>query len=334
MERKNRENIKAVSLFSGGLDSTLAARIIQEQEIEVIAVHLSTPFISKGKESYETSKRIAREIGVCFKHIEIKEEYLEMLKNPKYGFGSALNPCIDCHILMLKKASEYMKEPEASFIVTGEVLGQRPMSQKKKDLKIVEKESGLKGLILRPLSAKLLSSTIPEKKGWVEREKLFDIQGRSRTRQMKLAKKYNIKNYLTPAGGCLLTEPGFSRRLEDLRKYKPDFNLKDVEFLKVGRHFRLTPKAKLVVGRDEEENNKLDDLSTEEEIIFYPMNVKGPLAVGRGVFSEESSLIASKITARYSKDASEYKIKCKKGKKEKYFSVSSMQPSKVKKYRL
>lgn len=330
MERKG---IKALSLFSGGLDSVLAAKIIQEQGIEVVAVHFSTPFMSREGKNYKVGKNLCSQIGINFKHIEIKEEYLKIVKKPEFGFGSNLNPCIDCHILMLKKASEYMKEVGASFIITGEVLGQRPMSQKKKDLRIIEKESELEGLILRPLSAKLLSPTIPEKEGWVERGKLLDIQGRSRTRQIELAKKYNIKDYLTPAGGCLLTEPGFSRRVKDLKEYKPDFNISDVRFLKVGRHFRLTPKAKLVVGRDEGENNKLDDLS-KEEIIFYPVNVKGPLAIGRGVFSEESSLIASRITARYSQDASHYNIKCETSSGGETFSVSALEHKKVKNYRL
>ena len=293
--------MKAIALLSGGLDSTLAIRVILEQDIEVEAVNFFTPFCQCSRKSgcggYE-AKKAADRFGVKLKIFNIFDEYLEMIKSPKFGYGKNLNPCIDCRILMHKKAKEYMKEKDASFIITGEVLGQRPMSQHKPALNIIDRESGLEGLVLRPLSAKLLPPTTPEKEGWVNREKLLEISGRSRKPQMSLAKTYEIGDYPCPAGGCLLTDPGFARRLKDLMKHC-EITLGDIELLKVGRHFRLWAQAKAIIGRNKEENERLDALRKPGDIYFEPVEDKGPVGIGRGKFSQQNIVDTSGIIARY-----------------------------------
>jgi len=290
-----RKITKAISLFSGGLDSILATKLILEQSIEVEAVNFITVFYDCVSEAQET----AGELGIKLKIFDVNKEFFKVLKNPNYGYGSNLNPCIDCHIFMLRKAGEYMKEAGAQFLVSGEVLGERPMSQNKVSLKIIEKNSGLEGLILRPLSAKLLEPTIPEKEKWVDREKLLNINGRSRKPQIQLAKDFGISDYSSPAGGCLLTDPAFAGRMKDLMKHKKDFEINDVEFLKVGRHFRLGEKVKLIVGRNEQENDKLLTLAGEGDLYFYPTGAKGPVGIGRGIFDKKQIITASGIIARY-----------------------------------
>ncbi|MDD4908985.1 MAG: 7-cyano-7-deazaguanine synthase, partial [Candidatus Omnitrophica bacterium] len=239
--------MKAIALLSGGLDSILAARLILEQGIEVEGVHFTTVFY--GDADYEQASGVAQKaaarLGIGLKIFEISENLIEIVKHPRHGYGANMNPCIDCHTLMFAKAGQYMWQSGASFLVTGEVLGERPMSQHKQALKTIEKESELEGLILRPLSAKLLEVTVPERQGWVDRDKLEAIQGRSRKMQMELADKFNITEYPNPAGGCLLTDPMFSGRLRDLIKHKIDFAVYDIRLLKLGRHFRLNGQAKL-----------------------------------------------------------------------------------------
>ena len=294
--------MKALALLSGGLDSTLAIRVILEQGIEVEAVNFFTPFCQCSRKSgcggYE-AKRVADKFGVKLKVFILTTEYFEIIKAPKYGYGKNLNPCIDCRILMHKKAKKYMEEKDASFIITGEVLGQRPMSQHKAALNLIDKESDLKGLVLRPLSARLLPESIPEKEGWVNREKLLEISGRSRKPQMALAKSYEIGDYPCPAGGCLLTDAGFSRRLKDLMAHS-EVTLNDIDLLKVGRHFRLSPSFKVIIGRNEDENEKLLRLMKTSDICFKPREIKGPIGVGRGDFDSNTISLAAQIMARYS----------------------------------
>ena len=303
--------MKALALLSGGLDSTLAIKVILEQGIEVEAVNFSSPFCQCNRKSscsgYE-AKKAADRFGVKLKIFNLGAEYLEIIKNPKYGYGKNLNPCIDCRILMLKRAKKYMQESGASFIVTGEVLGQRPMSQHRAALKIVERESGLEGLVLRPLSAKLLPLTIPEKEEWVKRERLLGISGRSRKPQMALAKDYEIVDYPCAAGGCLLTDSGFTRRMKDLMNYS-EVTLNNIELLKVGRHFRLSEQAKVIVGRNEQENKRLMDLREPGDIYFGPLEDKGPSGLGRGKFSQRDIAYTSRIIARYCDDNTKGKIK-------------------------
>ena len=231
---------------------------------------------------------------------EITKKFMEMLKCPKHGYGTNMNPCIDCRILMLERAAEYMEEVGASFLVTGEVLGERPMSQHQDALNLIEKESGLKGKILRPLSAKLLKPTIAEKEGLIDREKLFDIQGRSRRSQMDLAEAYGIDDYPTPAGGCLLTDPGFSVRLRDLFRHG-DATVNDIKLLKYGRHFRFSEECKVIVGRDERENEGILSLAMSGDLVLKVANFSGPITIVRGQVSDEQIYMAAAMTARYSK---------------------------------
>ncbi|MFQ5951954.1 MAG: hypothetical protein ACE5JK_00910 [Candidatus Omnitrophota bacterium] len=293
--------MKAIALLSGGLDSILATKLILEQGIEVEAVNFLTVFCnctSRGKTCL-ASKLAADQLGIKLKVFEISSDYFEIIKNPKYGYGRNINPCLDCRVFMFKKAYEYMKETGASFVITGEVLGERPMSQRREAIRIIEKGSGLGGLLVRPLSAKLFEPSIPEKEGWVDREKFLEIKGRSRKPQMQLADQLGINDYPCPAGGCLLTDGGFSRRMRDLMEHKNDFDVNDVKLLKTGRLFRLSPDAKLISGRSKEENEGLLALSREGDVIFRPINVKGPVGIGRGIFDEESLKAAARIIARY-----------------------------------
>jgi tRNA U34 2-thiouridine synthase MnmA/TrmU len=296
--------MKVVALLSGGLDSTLAIKVILEQGIEVIALNFTTPFClcnrRRGSCGGYEAKKVADKFGIKLKVFNLGEEYLEVVRNPKHGYGKNLNPCIDCRILIQMKAKEYMKEVGASFLITGEVLGQRPMSQHKIALKTIEKESGLEGLVLRPLSAKLLPETIPEKNSWVDRMKLLDISGRSRKPQIAKALEYGISDYPCPAGGCLLTDLGFSRRMRDLLKYTLEPSLNDIELLKFGRHFRISRTAKLIVGRDKEENESLTKLAKEGDFLFWPIEIKGPIGVGRGIFEGDDIDRVARIIARYS----------------------------------
>jgi tRNA U34 2-thiouridine synthase MnmA/TrmU len=292
---------KAVALLSGGLDSTLAAKLIIEQGIEVEALNFLTVFCnctSRGR-SCLWSQSAAEKLNIKLKVFEVSRDYLDIVKRPRYGYGSNMNPCLDCRIFMFKKAAQYMRESKASFLITGEVLGQRPMSQRKYAMRLIEKESGLEGLVLRPLSAMLLEPTIPEKEGIVDRKRLLSFHGRSRKAQMHLADTFGIADYPCASGGCLLTDPRFSARLRDLLKHNPDFRLEDTLLLKVGRHFRLNEKAKLVVGRDKQENDRLLGLAQKDDLLLKPVSVKGPLGIGKGKFNEVDLLTAASILARY-----------------------------------
>jgi tRNA-specific 2-thiouridylase len=295
--------MKAIALLSGGLDSTLSAKMILEQGIELEALNFLTIFCTcttRG-ETCLASQKAVDALGIPLKVINVSEEYLHVVKHPKHGYGSNMNPCIDCRIFMLKKAKTYMEEMDASFLVTGEVLGERPMSQRRDAMRLIEKEAELDGLILRPLSAKLLPPSIPEKEGWVDREKLLKIQGRSRKPQIQLADHFGIRDYPCPAGGCLLTDPGFSKRMKDLIISDPNFSLNDIHLLKIGRHFRFSPKLKLVVGRNEEENQKIQTYSRGEDVLLRLSRYPGPLSLLRGEAGEEEIEKAAAITARYSK---------------------------------
>ncbi len=275
-------NKKAVALLSGGLDSTLAIKLMLEQAVEVHALNFMTVFCnctSKGCRHQAT--KVAEEFNIPIKVMNITKEYMEVVKNPKHPRGRNMNPCIDCRIFTFKKAKEFMDEIGASFVITGEVVGQRPMSQRKQAIMTIEKESGLAGLIVRPLSAKFFEPTLPEKAGIIDREKLLDIDGRRRTRQMDLAKTFGINDYPCPAGGCLLTDKSFSDRLKDLLKYNPDYDISDLHLLKIGRHFRISDNLKLIVGRDEKENERLMAFSKDGDFIFDSLDIPGPIGLAR-----------------------------------------------------
>ena len=285
-------NKKAVALFSGGLDSMLAIKLMLEQQIELHPLNFSSIFCN--------SKLNHKNIGVPIKVLEVTKEFIEIVKSPKYGRGSNMNPCIDCRIFSFKKAKIFMEDIGASFVVTGEVLGERPMSQRRFAIRLIEQRSGLQGLIVRPLSAKLFEPSIPEKLGIVDRDKLLDIQGRQRDRQFALAKKFGISDYPNPAGGCLLTDKGFSNRLKDLLQYNVDCDMNDLELLKIGRQFRIKEFAKLFVGRNERENKLLLSFSQPGDYIFDVVNIPSPIGLVKGGIGEEEVVLISSVIARYS----------------------------------
>jgi tRNA U34 2-thiouridine synthase MnmA/TrmU len=318
--------MKAIALLSGGLDSTLAAKIVMEQGIELEALNFLTVFCTctNRGETCLASQKAVNALGIPLKVFNVSDEYLNVVKHPKHGYGSNMNPCIDCRIFMLKKAKVYMEEAGASFIVTGEVLGQRPMSQRRDAMRLIEKEAGLEGYILRPLSAKFLPVTIPEKEGWINRETLPEFQGRSRKPQIKLADHYGIRDYPCPAGGCLLTDPQFANRMKDLMLYSPNFSLNDIHLLKIGRHFRLSPHLKLVVGRNEEDNKKIQTFVQKEDILLKVLHHPGPLSLLRGEPNGIEIEKAASITVRYgkAKDLKRVEALYKKGNEDSYRSIS------------
>ena len=301
-EGKKKEKPKAVALLSGGLDSTLAVKLMKEQGVDVKAVAIKTPFcdFDCGHGCGFRVKEVAEKLGVELKTFYLGDEYLEMLKNPKHGYGSGMNPCIDCREMMFKVAKDYMQEIDAKFIITGEVLEQRPMSQNPRALKIIEKESGLEGKVLRPLSAKHLPETEAEKTGLVHREQLLSIKGRTRKTQIELAKNFGITDYPNSAGGCLLTDPQFARKVKDLFVHTEKPTLNDTELLKVGRHLRIADNTKLIVGRNKDENDVLSSLALPDDLLLEVKDHKGPVALLRGNFDENVMQLASSIVHRYS----------------------------------
>jgi tRNA-specific 2-thiouridylase len=287
--------MKALCVFSGGLDSMLAAQIIRAQGVDVLGLFFETPFFSSHR-----ARISAEAIRLPLKVVDLTGPHLQIVKRPAHGYGGNMNPCIDCHALMLRKAGEMLEEEEANFIITGEVLGQRPMSQNLKALSTVAAQSGFPWLILRPLSAKLLQMTIPEEKGWVQRDLLLNFSGRSRKPQMELARKLNITDYPSPAGGCLLTDPIFSKRLKDLFSSEPHFEIREIELMKVGRHFRIGPHARLVVGRNKGENETIVSLAKPEDLLLTAQSVPGPTVLALGDLNPEIEILAAAITASYS----------------------------------
>jgi len=294
--------MKAIAMISGGLDSILAARIVKEQGIKVIPLNFKIPFCQRKKNfrpNQDLATFVRNNLGEELKEIDISEDFLNLLLEPKHGFGSQMNPCIDCKILMLKQAKKLFDSWQVQFVITGEVLGQRPMSQHRRALEAIEKESGLEGLLLRPLCARFLAETIPEKEGWVRRQELFNISGRSRRAQIALARSFNILDFPNAAGGCLLTDKQFSSRLQDLINHH-SLNSRNIELLKIGRHFRLNPSAKLIVGRNEAENLELEKLARGEDYLFIPgEELAGPASLGMGEFNDELLQLSCAIATRY-----------------------------------
>jgi tRNA U34 2-thiouridine synthase MnmA/TrmU len=315
---------KAVSLISGGLDSMLATKVIMEQGVHVEGINFFTGFCVEGhthairqkdkaKPKRNNSLWVAEQLGIKLHIIDVIEEYKNVLINPKHGYGANLNPCLDCKIFMVNKAKQWIEENEFDFIITGEVMGQRPMSQRKETMPVVAKESGADERLLRPLCAKNLPATLPEREGWVNRDELFDFSGRSRKPQMALADKYGFVDYAQPAGGCcFLTDKSYSKKLVDLwqtRGHK-EYTLDDVMLLKVGRHIRPKANFKLVVAREEGEGRFLQGYKKE----FISMNCSshsGPLVLLDGTLSDDDLHLAAQITARYGqgRDAEQVDIK-------------------------
>jgi len=291
---------KAIALLSGGLDSTLAVELILDQGIEVEALNFVTPFCTCNRKGRCEAAYVAERFDISLEIIPLVEEFFQVVKRPKYGYGSGMNPCLDCRILMFSRARERMEEVGADFVFTGEVLGERPMSQRRDAMRVIERESRLDGRLLRPLSAKLFPPTILEREGIVDREKLLALQGRSRKGQMALAEERGINDYPCPAGGCRLTDPNFARRMRDLVYSTENFDLNDVNLLKLGRHFRLSPRAKAVVGRNEEENRRIQALVKGGDLLLEVKGCASPVTLLRGDPSEGEIRLAAAITVRYS----------------------------------
>lgn len=262
---------RGLSLNSGGLDSRLAIRILLEQGVEVEAVTFTSPFFSA-----ENGISAAKALGVKLHIIDFTDTIVALIKNPPHGLGSCMNPCIDCHAAMLRRAGELMKELGFDFVCTGEVLGQRPMSQQRNGLNTVKNDSGLGEKLLRPLSALLLPETEPERLGLVDRSKLLALEGRNRKPQMELAKAFGLKDYPTPAGGCKLTEPNYSRRLKNLKEHEGLDEARLLKILNFGRHFRLPGGTLVVVGRDKSDNEAIRNSMRGGDVLFRSVSVPGP----------------------------------------------------------
>jgi tRNA-specific 2-thiouridylase len=299
----------ALAMISGGLDSILAAKLVKEQGIEVIGICFKSHFFNENN-----AIKMTKQIGIPLEVVDFSDKHFEMVKNPKHGHGKNMNPCIDCHAMMMRYCGELLEKFHADFIITGEVLNQRPMSQNRSALDIVKNESGIGRKILRPLCAKNLNPTEMEIEGLIDREALLDIKGRNRKIQMELAEKWGIVDYPSPAGGCKLTEPNYSLRLRELVAHKEDISNTDLELLKIGRHFRISKDAKIISARTEEEGELLKQLLTKEDLIFLSKEYMGSIVVIIGKATNEDIEFAAKVSGRYSK-----------GKDEKIVSVNYME---------
>lgn len=289
--------VKGLGLCSGGLDSILAGLVLRDQGIDVSWISFETPFFTA-----EKARKAAAATGIPLAVLDITDRYLPMLKNPHCGYGKYMNPCMDCHALMFRIAGETMADAGVDFLFSGEVVGQRPMSQTKQSLRYVEKRSGYDGLILRPLSARLLPETEMEKRGLVNRDRLYDISGRSRKPQMELAEKFGLRDYPSPAGGCLLADKGFSKRLKDLFAHQETWAREEFELLKHGRHMRLGARTLVIIGRNRADNEQiLSCYRLDRDFMLKTEGVPGPVAVVSGGCSPEVAVRAAEIVAGYSK---------------------------------
>jgi tRNA-specific 2-thiouridylase len=321
--------MRALALVSGGLDSILAARLMLEQGVEVVGVSFESPFFSA-----RGAGAACEEIGIELVVLDISEELLDVIRAPKHGFGKHMNPCIDCHALMVRRAGLRMEDLGASFIVTGEVVGQRPKSQMRFGLKAVERESALGGLLLRPLSAKLLAPTVPETEGWVDRERLLGLHGRTRKPQLELAARFGITQFASPAGGCLLTDENFSRVFRDLADHG-EISVPEVRLLRVGRQLRLSERARLTVGRNHAENELLFEMKPPGALFVKALDHSGPVAVLSGASAAEDAALAARIVARYSDAPGGEPVRVQvwdEGEEPVFLDVLPLPPEQVKEY--
>ncbi len=299
---EKKDQIISLGLVSGGLDSLTACLLLQLQGTKVIGLNFTSPFCQYDKESSQKDCNLdlfQEKLGIELYYLPLEDDFLEVIQNPKFGYGKHLNPCIDCRIYILRKAKEFMKEIEADIIFTGEVLNQRPKSQHMKALIVVEKEAGLEGKLLRPLSALQLKPTIYEKQGLIDRKKLLGIKGRGRKIQMEIARTHGLLDNYYACGGCLLTDENFTNRMIDYLKFHKKPKIEDINILKVGRHFRYK-NTKIIVGRNESENNKLLTLKKPSDLIFEAKGVPGPITLVQEDYNKNSLKFAASLTLRYS----------------------------------
>jgi len=308
---------RALGLMSGGLDSSLAALVLKRQGVDVTGIAFVTPFFGADR-----ARIAAEKIGMPLIVRDIGDIHLEMLKNPRYGYGRNLNPCIDCHAMMFRLAGEVMVAEGFDFLFSGEVLGQRPMSQNGTALRTVAKHSGVPDRILRPLSAKMLPITKMEEDGLVDRDRLLDIQGRTRRRQQELAKEWNFTGYPASGGGCLLTEKSFTGRLRDLLTHNPQATPTDIELLKGGRYFRLSPRAALALGRNVSDNDRLKSLAQPTDVLLRANNFSGPLGVVTGQPDAADLDTAAAIVASYGKGQQESTVEMLLQRSEELWTIS------------
>jgi tRNA U34 2-thiouridine synthase MnmA/TrmU len=343
------KQIRALGLISGGLDSTLAACLLQRQGIDVVGVNFHTGFcitdtrrrIRRKKDAGKTLRnealRAGSDLGFPLEVVDVSEEYIRIVTNPRWGYGKNANPCVDCRIMMLRRAKEMMPDFDADFVFTGEVLGQRPMTQYRTTLRQIEKQSGLEGFLLRPLSAKKLPETEVERRGWVNRERLKDFSGRSRKPQLLLAEEFGIVDFPQPAGGCCyLTDPAFGRKFFDFLRHLPPerpVRLEDFILLKVGRHLRLDDKLKIILGRDEAENDFLEHY-TRGRWALRAVEVVGPLGLAEGDLSDAELERGARVLARYSdgRELPSVRVLCEKNGFSREFTVQPMSPDEAEKY--
>ena len=298
-------NGKGILLFSGGLDSLLAARVLMEQKIEVIGFHCLLPFVAPDVNPIKLKlTQLAAQINLTLYFHRCGKDYMDVIRKPAHGYGKQANPCIDCHIYFIVKAAELMNDLKADFVATGEVVGQRPMSQMRHTMNHIEKVTGLTGYLLRPLSAKLLKPTIPEIKGIVDRDMLLDLNGRSRKKQLALAKRFNITEYSSPSGGCLFTDKFISKRVFDLIQHHQGLVNMDFFLLTIGRHFRISESTKLIVARNEIENIELQKCMQQADYFFIP-DYKGPAVFIKGHLSDNEIDVIGSIVRRYGKPGSD-----------------------------
>ncbi len=293
---------KAVALYSGGLDSTLAIIVMAKHGVKIEALHFYTDLIPE-KYLSDFSVRLeadAAKFGFSHHSIHLGDKFYDIIKNPKHGYGKNLNPCIDCKILMIREAGRYMRETGADFVISGEVVGQRPMSQMRQTIYMIENRAGMENLVVRPLSGRILEPTIPEENGLIEREWMLDINGRSRKTQFEMAAEYGLEDYESPAGGCLLTDCNYAVRLEDLMAHNIPMTSGEMFLLRLGRHFRLSYTTKLVVGRDEPDNDAIEELIRPEDYVIEVKDAGSPIAILRGKPTESEIELAAAIVAGYS----------------------------------
>ncbi len=325
--------MKAVGLFSGGLDSALAIKLVQDQGIEVVALNFVSPFCTCVGSGCSISN-LAKSLGVPITLMNKGNDYFKILRKPKHGYGKNMNPCIDCKIYILKEAKQFAKKIGAKFIFTGEVLGQRPMSQHYKTLLLIEKEAGLKGKIVRPLCAGLMPPTEAEKKGWIDREKLLKFEGRQRTPQLDLAKKFKIDGFMCGGSGCRLTDERYARKLKDLFAHKKRTTIKDFKLLNIGRHFRFKDN-KIIVGRNESENKTLLELKKKTDLKFEIKEGVGPTTLLLGEQNKKAVELAAQLTAKYAKaEGEEITIKYGKEKFNKEIIVDKISEKKIEELRV